>query len=566
MHTFETLGLGANIIRALTELGYESPFPVQEQCIIPLLEGNDLLAQAQTGSGKTGAFALPILSKLDLSIKNPQAIVLAPTRELAIQVAESFLSYAKYIPNFHVLPIYGGQNYRPQLSALDRGVHVVVGTPGRVMDHLRRGTLSMESLKMLVLDEADEMLKMGFIDDVEWILQQIPNKPQTALFSATMPESIRKIANKYLKEPTKVHLNSKETTVSSIEQFYSVIPRAQKIEALTRFLEVEDVDGMIVFTRTIVATLEVAEKLGARGFAVEAINGDMKQDARERVIKRIKNGQINIIVATEVAARGLDVERLSHVVNYDIPYDVESYVHRIGRTGRAGRVGKALSFIEPREGRMLKDIERALKQQLKVITPPSIAQLQEKRVANFTSQIVETLTKQDLDTYRSLVETIAHTSEASVHDIAAALVYLLQKDKLVKSAQEAESFTAALEEEKKKSYRRSGGGERGRSYGAGGNDRRPARSSEGERRPRPAYSGDRPKAAEGAEKRPRKAYNDKPIAPAGAASKGKKFDSAPAGAKRSSKPSFSKSSSFKPSASKAGSSKSGSTDGRRGSR
>jgi ATP-dependent RNA helicase DeaD len=527
MQTFKELGVQANILSALSELGYETPSPIQEQSIPVLLNGKDLLAQAQTGTGKTAAFAIPVLSRINVELKQPQAIILAPTRELAIQVAESFQKYAKHIPGFHVLPIYGGQDYRPQLRALERGVHVVVGTPGRVMDHLRRGSLSMQHLKMVVLDEADEMLNMGFLEDVKWILQQIPGEHQTALFSATIPSSIRAICDQYLKDATKIQINGKQTTVSAIEQFYMVVSRAQKVEALTRFLEVEDVDGMIIFTRTKTATMEVAEKLEARGYAVAAINGDLKQDARERVIKRIKNGQLDIVVATDIAARGLDVERLSHVVNFDIPYDAESYVHRIGRTGRAGRVGKALLLVEPREGRMLKDIERALKQQLTAITPPSIAQLQEKRVAMFTSQINATVASQELDTYRDLIEGIAHSSETSILDIAAALAYLAQKDKLTQTTENTRDILAeSLEHGGSSGKKYRGGGDR--SYGK--DDRRPARSGErrpfkssgdGERRPRHAASeGERRpfKPAGEGEYRPRRAAGEgerRPFKPAG---------------------------------------------------
>ncbi|MFN7097305.1 MAG: DEAD/DEAH box helicase [Gammaproteobacteria bacterium] len=508
MQTFKELGVEANILQALSELGYETPSPIQEQSIPVLLNGKDLLAQAQTGTGKTAAFAIPVLTRINIELKQPQAIILAPTRELAIQVAESFQSYAKHIPGFHVLPIYGGQDYRPQLRALERGVHVVVGTPGRVMDHLRRGSLSMQHLKMVVLDEADEMLNMGFLEDVKWILQQIPGEHQTALFSATIPPSIRAISDKYLKDATHIHINSKQTTVDAIEQFYMVVSRAQKVEALTRFLEVEDVDGMIIFTRTKTATLEVAEKLEARGYAVAAINGDLKQDARERVIKRIKNGQLDIVVATDIAARGLDVERLSHVVNFDIPYDTESYVHRIGRTGRAGRIGKALLLVEPREGRMLKDIERTLKQQLKAITPPSIAQLHEKRIAMFTSQINATIANQELDTYRDLIEGIAHSNETSILDIAAALAYLAQKDKLTQPVNKGYDMLTESLESGSNSGKKGRGGER--SYRSR-DDRRPAKASDGERRPRRA-SGDgerRPfKPAGEGDSRPRRASGD----------------------------------------------------------
>ncbi|MCG6935212.1 MAG: DEAD/DEAH box helicase, partial [Proteobacteria bacterium] len=357
--SFRQLELNAPLLKALDEVGYETPSPIQAQTIPLLLEGKDIIGQAQTGTGKTAAFALPLLSNLDLKQKNLQVLVLTPTRELAIQVAEAFQKYAKYLEGFHVLPIYGGQDYRGQIHALKRGVHVVVGTPGRVMDHMRRGTLKLDKINSLVLDEADEMLRMGFIDDVEWVLEQTPSNRQIALFSATMPQQIRRIAEKHLNSPEQITIKSKTTTVDTIRQRFWPVSGVHKLDALTRILEAEHFDGMIIFVRTKTATTELSEKLEARGYAAAPLNGDIPQNQRERTITQLKNGKLDIIVATDVAARGLDVERVSHVVNYDIPYDTEAYVHRIGRTGRAGRKGDAILFVAPREKRMLAAIEKA---------------------------------------------------------------------------------------------------------------------------------------------------------------------------------------------------------------
>ncbi len=359
---FADLGLSAPVMAAVTAVGYESPSPIQAATIPAMLAGRDVLGTAQTGTGKTAAFALPVLSNIDLNAERPQALVLAPTRELAIQVAEAFQKYATKIPGFHVLPIYGGQSYYPQLQALKRGVHVVVGTPGRVIDHLERGSLDLSGLTTLVLDEADEMLRMGFIDDVETVLKKTPETRQVALFSATMPAAIRRIAQTYLKQPVEVTIAAKTTTSANIRQRYWWVSGMHKLDALTRILEVEPFDGMIVFARTKAATEELADKLQARGLAAAAINGDMQQAAREKTIQQLKDGKLDILVATDVAARGLDVERISHVLNYHIPYDTESYVHRIGRTGRAGRSGEAILFVTPRERGMLRAIERATRQ------------------------------------------------------------------------------------------------------------------------------------------------------------------------------------------------------------
>lgn len=444
--TFEQLGIASELLPVLSNLGYEAPSPIQAESIPLLLQGRDIVAQAQTGTGKTAAFALPILSKLDLELKQPQVLVLAPTRELAIQVAESFQRYAKAFPGFHVLPIYGGQDYRGQLKALKRGVHVVVGTPGRVMDHLRRTTLNLSKLTTMVLDEADEMLRMGFIEDVEWILQQIPGAHQTALFSATMPEFIRKIAKRYLKDPQNISIKAKTVTVSAISQTAILVSNNHKIEALTRCLEVEDIDAALIFTRTKNESAVLAEKLEARGYAAAAMNGDMKQSLREKVISRVKSGSLDVIVATDVAARGLDVERISHVFNYDIPYDAETYVHRIGRTGRAGREGKAVLFVTPKEQRMLKDIERGIRQPITRVTPPSADQINEKRVSQLRQKILKTLTSDDLDYYRNLVKGLVHDNEYSELDIAAACVRIAQKQKPASEATDA-NFQRALEQE-----------------------------------------------------------------------------------------------------------------------
>lgn len=441
--TFADLQLPATLLSALSRLGYESPSPIQEKAIPALLEGQDIIAQAQTGTGKTAAFALPILAKIDLSLKKPQALILAPTRELAIQVAEAFQSYARDLPGFHILPIYGGQSYTTQLSALKRGVHIVVGTPGRVMDHLRRQTLRLDALQTLVLDEADEMLNMGFIDDIEWILTQIPSLHQTALFSATMPQPIQNIAKRYLKEPQKIKIESATKTVKTIKQYYTLVAGHHKLEALTRFLEVEQFDACIIFARTKVATEELAEKLEARGYAAAALNGDMNQGLREKVIHRLKKKSLDIVVATEVAARGLDVERLDFVINYDIPYDAETYVHRIGRTGRAGREGKSLLFVTPKEQRSLRFIEQGINDRLEAKLPPSAHQVNAARSSSFKSHIVNILAQQDLSQYRTLVEGVAHDAEVSELDIAAALAYMNQKQAFMDTESENANIAIA---------------------------------------------------------------------------------------------------------------------------
>ncbi len=425
---FNQLALDKSLLKALDEVGYETPSPIQAQAIPLLLEGKDIIGQAQTGTGKTAAFALPILSNLDLKQKDPQVLVLAPTRELAIQVAEAFQKYAKHLKGFHVLPVYGGQDYRGQIMALKRGVHVVVGTPGRVMDHMRKGTLKLGKLSTLVLDEADEMLRMGFIDDVEWILEQTPSDRQIALFSATMPQQIRRIATRYLSEPAQVTIKSKTSTVETIRQRFWPVSGVHKLDALTRILEAESFDGMLVFVRTKTSTVELAEKLKARGYATSALNGDIAQNQRERTIQQLKTGKLDILVATDVAARGLDVKRISHVINYDIPYDTEAYVHRIGRTGRAGRQGDAILFVAPREKRLLYAIEKATRKKIELMELPTTELINDKRVATFKQRITDTLAAGGLAFFTQLIEQYQEEHDVPAEDIAAALAQLLQGD------------------------------------------------------------------------------------------------------------------------------------------
>ncbi|MGZ4978863.1 MAG: DEAD/DEAH box helicase [Methylobacter sp.] len=426
--SFRDLALIEPVLRALNDVGYETPSPIQAQTIPLLLKGKDVLGQAQTGTGKTAAFALPILSRIDLKQKDPQVLVLAPTRELAIQVAEAFQRYAAHLKGFHVLPIYGGQDYTTQLRQLKRGAHVVVGTPGRVMDHMRKGTLNLSGLGYLVLDEADEMLRMGFIDDVEWILDQIPEQRQIALFSATMPTAIRKIAQQYLNEPEHVTIKVTTTSAENIRQRYWLVSGVHKLDALTRILEVETFDGMIIFVRIKTATVELAEKLEARGYSAAAINGDMSQALRERSINNLKNGKLDILIATDVAARGLDVDRITHVVNYDIPYDTESYVHRIGRTGRAGRTGDSILFIAPRERNLLANIEKATKQKVEEMGLPSTEVINNKRISRFKQNITDTLAADELGFFSQLIEQYQQEHNVSALEIAAALAKLVQGD------------------------------------------------------------------------------------------------------------------------------------------
>ncbi|MEO1904527.1 MAG: DEAD/DEAH box helicase, partial [Methylococcales bacterium] len=425
---FKDLNLSDPVLKGLDSVGYETPTPIQAQTIPPLLAGKDVLGEAQTGTGKTAAFALPILSRIDTKKKIPQVLVLAPTRELAIQVAEAFQTYAAKIKGFHVLPVYGGQDYSGQIRALKRGVHVVVGTPGRVMDHMRRGTLNVSELDCLVLDEADEMLRMGFIDDVEWVMEQTPQDRQIALFSATMPKEIRRIAQRYLKDPEEITIKVKTTTAETIRQRFMIVSGVQKLDALTRILEVESFDAIIIFVRTKTATAELTEKLLARGYGAAAINGDIAQNQRERTINQFKKGKLDILIATDVAARGLDVQRISHVINYDIPYDTESYVHRIGRTGRAGREGEAILFVAPREKRMLSSIERATRKKIEPMELPSTKVINEKRVDRFKDRINDTIASGDLVFFEKLLTDYQQEHDVSTVTVAAALAKLLQGD------------------------------------------------------------------------------------------------------------------------------------------
>ena len=424
--SFSDLGLSEPVLQALAAVGYEAPSPIQAATIPALLAGTDVLGQAQTGTGKTAAFALPILSRLDLHQRDPQALVLVPTRELAIQVAEAFRKYAAQLPGFHVLPIYGGQSYTPQLQALKRGTHVIVGTPGRVMDHLERGALTLQGVRFVVLDEADEMLAMGFVDAMDSILAKVPAERQVALFSATMAPAIKRIAQAHLRAPREITIRGRTSTAANTRQRYWLVSGLHKLDALTRMLEVMTFDGMLVFARTKLATVELAERLEARGFAAAALNGDMQQAERERTIAQLKSGHIDILVATDVAARGLDVERISHVVNFDVPYDTESYIHRIGRTGRAGRSGEAILFIAPRERNMLQLIERATRQPIEPMDLPTIADVNATRVAKFKRRVTELMEQGVADVYRGIVEEIVRDAGANLSDVAAALAALAQ--------------------------------------------------------------------------------------------------------------------------------------------
>jgi ATP-dependent RNA helicase DeaD len=429
MTTFAELGLSPAIHRVIDEVGYEIPSPIQAQSIPPLLAGHDLLGQAQTGTGKTAAFALPLLSRLDLNKRSPQILVLTPTRELALQVSEAIQTYSRHLAGFQVLPIYGGQSMSQQLRQLHRGVHVVVGTPGRILDHLHRGTLNLSSLAAVVLDEADEMLRMGFVDDVEQILKETPAERQTALFSATMPKEVIGIARRHLQNPVEIRIKSKTSTVETIVQRFWQVKGLHKLDALTRILEAEEIDGMLVFVRTKTATVELAEKLESRGFSCAPLNGDMTQALREKTVEQLKSGALDIVVATDVAARGLDVKRISHVVNYDIPYDTEAYVHRIGRTGRAGREGQAILFVAPRERRMLAAIERATRQPITAMSLPSRKEISNRRIGLFKEQVAEAMESQDLEFFEELIDSYQHQYDVGLRRIAATLAYLVQKDK-----------------------------------------------------------------------------------------------------------------------------------------
>ncbi|MEL6470549.1 MAG: DEAD/DEAH box helicase [Cyanobacteria bacterium J06623_4] len=445
VQSFQNLSLIPPVLKALEEVGYETPTPIQAKTIPPILSGEDIIGQAQTGTGKTAAFALPVLSQIDLDNHHPQALVLAPTRELALQVAEAFQGYASHMKGFHVLPIYGGQSYQIQLKQLKRAAHVVVGTPGRVIDHIKRGTLKLEYLKFLVLDEADEMLRMGFIDDVEWVIAQTPATRQVALFSATMPAAIRKIAQKYLNDPTEISIKTQSRTADTIRQRFWTVSGYHKLDALTRILEVEAFDGMIVFVRTKISTVELSEKLEARGYNAAPLSGDVPQNQRERTVDRLKQGKLDILVATDVAARGLDVERISHVINYDMPYDPEAYVHRIGRTGRAGREGEAILFVTPREKRLLSALERSTKQKIAQMEMPSTEVVNNQRIARFKQQITDTLAQEDSQFFVNILEQYEQEHNVPAIEIAGALAKLLQGDEPL------------LLEEKAKPRRRDGG-------------------------------------------------------------------------------------------------------------
>jgi ATP-dependent RNA helicase DeaD len=487
-HTFADLGLPANLLDTLAAVGYEQPSPIQAASIPHLLAGRDVLGTAQTGTGKTAAFALPILAHVDVASPRTQALVLAPTRELAIQVAEAFQKYAAKLPGFHVLPIYGGQAYGAQFHGLKRGAHVVVGTPGRIIDHLDRGSLDLSHLRTVVLDEADEMLRMGFIDDVEKVLRATPEGRQVVLFSATMPPPIKRIAQTHLKDPAEVRIASKTATAANIRQRYWAVSGLHKLDALTRILEAEPFEAMIVFARTKQATEELAERLAARGFSAAAINGDVDQKVRERTIQRLKDGQVDILVATDVAARGLDVERISHVLNYDIPYDAESYVHRIGRTGRAGRTGEAILFVTPRERHMLRVIERATRQPIEPMHLPTVAAVNDRRIARFMQKIADALAQEGLEPFRALVQRFETDNDVPATEIAAALARIAHGNKPLL----LEGFDPPPAQE---TPRESSKARRARLTGGRAGDERPARERPTrDERPRPPRAaGDAPR-------------------------------------------------------------------------
>ncbi|WP_445375795.1 DEAD/DEAH family ATP-dependent RNA helicase [Photorhabdus tasmaniensis] len=427
--SFADLGLSAPILSALEDLGYEKPSPIQQQCIPHLLNGRDVLGMAQTGSGKTAAFSLPLLHNINAELKAPQILVLAPTRELAVQVAEACADFSKHMRNVNVVALYGGQRYDVQLRALRQGPQVVVGTPGRLLDHLKRGTLDLSNLSGLVLDEADEMLRMGFIEDVENIMSQIPAEHQTALFSATMPEAIRRITRRFMNDPQEVRIQASVTTRPDISQSYWSVHGMRKNEALVRFLEAEDFDAAIIFVRTKNATLEVAEALERSGYNSAALNGDMNQALREQTLERLKDGRLDILIATDVAARGLDVERISLVVNYDIPMDAESYVHRIGRTGRAGRAGRALLFVENRERRLLRNVERTMKLTMPEVELPNVELLSQRRLEKFAANVQQQLESSDLEQYRVLLSKLQPAEDLDIETLAAALLKMAQGER-----------------------------------------------------------------------------------------------------------------------------------------
>ncbi len=429
--TFESLNLSPAILKAVEELGYKTPSEIQAQCIPLLLERKDVLGLAQTGTGKTAAFALPLLNNIDPSVKQPQILVLTPTRELAIQVAEAFEQYAKHTRGVEVLALYGGQSYSIQLSALRRGAQIIVATPGRLIDHINRGTIKFDALQALVLDEADEMLRMGFIDDVESIMEKTPREKQTCLFSATMPKQIQNISSKYMNNPEQIHISARNSTVSSVEQvFWNA--HVHKNKAIVRFLEAEQYEGAIVFVRTRNDTVQLAELLEREGFSAAPLNGDMNQQARERTVDRLKSGMLNVVIATDVAARGLDVDRLSLVINYDIPQDSEAYVHRIGRTGRAGRTGKAILFVKHNERYLLKNIIRHTKSEIAQVELPTAKVVEEKRINALQEKLTLALENKDITFFNEVAANMAQKLELAPEDLAGALLCLAQQQSPVK--------------------------------------------------------------------------------------------------------------------------------------
>ena len=477
---FTELGLSEAALKALKHLGYETPTQIQAKVIPRMIAGQDIMGQAQTGTGKTAAFALPVISKIDLKKSAPQCLVLAPTRELAIQVADSFGKYGSCLKGFQAMAIYGGQPMWLQLKQLKRGVHVVVGTPGRVMDHLRNGSLDLSNVTVAILDEADEMLRMGFIDDVEWILEQTPKTRQTSVFSATLPPPVRRIAEKHMRNPEEICIAKRAATADTIRQTALLVGQHYKLEALTRILEAETFDGMLVFVRTKIQTAEVAEKLSARGYDVAPLSGDLQQSARERTIQQLKSGKIDIIVATDVAARGLDVDRISHVVNYDMPYDPEDYIHRIGRTGRAGRTGEAIIFVTQRELKLLKSIERATRQQIDEYELPTAGSIRDRRVAEFKRNLVEAagaLTPEETSVFGNLLKQCHTDSKLEPAQLAAALVKLLQVEKPLIISKENYEPKPSFEQ------RQGGGDGYRRDYSSGGGDSRGGPDSRGGDRP-----------------------------------------------------------------------------------
>lgn len=503
--SFRELGLPDNLLKLLEELGYQTPSPIQAQIIPEILAGHDVMGQAQTGTGKTAAFALPGLCLLKLDIRAPQILVLAPTRELATQVCEAYERYAQHLPQVRCVALCGGQEYRQQISQLNQGPQVVVGTPGRLMDHMRRGTLDLSHLRQVVLDEADEMLRMGFIDDVEWILQQAPKERQTALFSATMPKPIFQIAQQYLKDPVDIRIKTKAMTATTITQKYWMVAGASKIEALTRLLEVTPYTAAIVFVRTKTATIDIAEVLRARGFRVLALNGDIDQKLRQRSVDQLKSGEVDVLVATDVAARGLDVDRISLVINFDIPFDPEAYVHRIGRTGRAGREGQAILFVAQRERRLLASIERVTRQPIQAITLPSFNDVQKHRLLRLQDQISEALPQaiesKSLKVYEDCLQDMITAGIATAEQIAVTLMWLTQKNHSV----------ATLVEEKPaepRSYAR----ERERSREGSSRDARPRQNfRERDGAATPARSRERTSERDGDRSSEKRSFGDRPV-------------------------------------------------------